>query len=287
MSDRKLVYSRLDSMDDLRPYAAGQAAGLTRETLHRQMAEMGLTPADKVLIHTSLRAVGPVKGGANGLIDAFLSYLTEGLFMVPTHTWANVGPAQPHYDVRATEPCIGTLPRVAARRKDGVRSLHPTHSIWACGRGAREFVAGEEKALTPAPPGFAWDRLADIGAKILLIGVGYNRNTFIHSIDERAELPNRLRGARYEVTITDYEGRVYPGSMQGHCAADSEDLAEYYINFEQPLIEMGAQTAGKLGNAEVKVIDAARCQEIVLRMYSRAPESYFTRRQVIPPELYR
>ena len=100
----------------------------------------------KVTIHCSLRAVGEIENGADGLIDGFCQYLTDGLFIVPTHTWANVDKEHPHYDVRNTEPSIGALSKVAAFRSDGVRSLHPTHSVTVFGKGAADYVKGEENA---------------------------------------------------------------------------------------------------------------------------------------------
>lgn len=151
----------------------------TKDELKRQIQEMGILPTDTVLIHTSMRAVGEVENGADGVIDAFVEYLSDGLFLVPTHTWDRVYDEQPVYDVRSTVPCVGALPKAAAFRSDGVRSLHPTHSMWACGKGADEYVKNEGNALSPCPPGSAWDRLAEVGAKILLIGVGNDKNTFI------------------------------------------------------------------------------------------------------------
>ncbi len=41
---------------------------------------------DKVTIHCSLKAIGEIENGADGLIDAFCEYLKDGLFIVPTHT---------------------------------------------------------------------------------------------------------------------------------------------------------------------------------------------------------
>ena len=43
---------------------------------------MGIQPNDTVLIHISLKSVGEVADGADGLIDAFCEYLTDGLFLV-------------------------------------------------------------------------------------------------------------------------------------------------------------------------------------------------------------
>ena len=133
----------------------------TKEELKEQMAQMGLVSTDTVVIHTSMKAIGDVEGGPDGLIDAFCAYLCDGLFVVPTHTWDEVTQEKPCYDVRTTVPNIGLIPRTAAFRKDGVRSLHPTHSVWAYGKEAAAFVENEENATSPTPEGFCWDRLAD------------------------------------------------------------------------------------------------------------------------------
>lgn len=260
---------------------------LTKKELKHQLHRMGILPTDTVLIHTSLRAVGPVEGGAEGFLDAFCEYLSEGLFLVPTHTWSNVNRGNPVYDVSATVPCIGTVPRIAAFRPDGIRSLHPTHSIWAHGKGAEAFIRNEENAASPAPVGFCWDRLADVQAKILLIGVGHNRNTFIHSVDERACLPDRIAAEAYPVTILDRDGNRLNREMRPHKCSRSNDVSQFYVNFEKPLVELGVQTYGKLNNADVKIVDAAGCREVILRIYHRAQEDIFTEFRDIPESLYR
>ena len=79
----------------------------TKEELKQQLKQMGILPTDTLMIHTSLRAVGPTEGRGDGLIDAFLEYLTEGLLLIPTHTWGSTGRTGV-YDVRSTETCIGT-----------------------------------------------------------------------------------------------------------------------------------------------------------------------------------
>lgn len=258
----------------------------TKTDLTLQLQQMGLKPTDTVLIHTSLKAVGEVENGADGLIDTFCDYLSDGLFLVPTHTWASVNRNNPHFDVRTAVPCIGTLPRIAAQRKDGIRSLHPTHSIWAHGKDAEAFVRGEENAGSPGAPGFCWDKLADRNAKILLIGVENNRNTFIHSVDERAGLADRISQDAYDAFITDWNGNEIIRPMHWHSCSKIRDVSQFYVNFEKPLVELGAQTFGKLGNATVRIVDAKKCQEIILRIYGRAQSDIFTEFREIPRELY-
>lgn len=258
----------------------------TKEYLKDQLKDMGIRSNDTVLIHTSLRAIGPVEGGADGLIDTFCEYLEDGLFLIPTHTWANVDRQSPVYDVNTTVPCIGTLPRIAAFRKDGIRSLHPTHSIWAHGRDAVSFVQNEENASTPAPPGFAWERLAKVNAKILLIGVGNNRNTFIHAVDELAQLPDRINPIPFEAVIYDHQGNVHHRLFSHHHCSKTNDVSAQYPNFEKALIVSGAQTFGKLGNATVRIVDAAKCRDIILHIYSQADRDLCIEPMEIPEEYY-
>ena len=259
----------------------------SKEQLKEQIRQMGVQPDDTVLIHTSMKAIGEVDGGADTVIDAFCEVLTDGLFLVPTHTWGCVNKNQPVYDVRSTVPNIGALPRVAAFRKDGIRSLHVTHSIWAHGKDAEAFIQGEDKAESPCPVGFAWSRLADRRAKILLLGVTHARNTFIHAIDELADIPNRIQPIPYEVTGYDWNGNEFHHPMHPHFCTLTPTISEYFVNYEEALVSQGAQTFGKLGNAEVRIVDAKKCQDVILRIYSRTTDydpfvTFFN----IPNEMY-
>ena len=258
----------------------------TKEQLQEQIQAMGIQPTDTVLIHTSMRAIGPVAEGADGVIDAFCEYLSDGLFLVPTHTWASVNPNAPIYDVKVSEPCIGALPCVAAFRTDGVRSLHPTHSVWAHGRDAEAFVRGEENATTPCPPGFLWDRLADANAKILLLGVKLDKNTFIHAIDELADLPDRLSAQPYALTVRDAQGRETTHPFRGHACSRTDDVSRQFVNFEIPLRDGGAMHYGTFGNAQVRIVDARACRDIIMTIYSRATEDLCVEFREIPPHLY-
>lgn len=260
---------------------------VTVEQLKAQIRAMGIESTDTVLIHTSLRAIGAVEGGADGVIDAFCEVLTDGLFLVPTHTWDDVGRDNPLYDVRKSVPCIGTLPGVAAFRADGFRSLHPTHSIWGHGKDAESFLRGEENAPTPGAVGFAWERLAHRNTKILLIGVGNNRNTFIHAVDEIADLPDRIHPEPFDVTIIDHQGKAHRNSYSGHHCSKTNDVSANFVNFDRAFTELGVWQTGKLGNAKVMVVDSVKCRDTVLKIYSRATEDLCIRPMELDPSLWR
>lgn len=61
----------------------------------------------------------------------------------------------------------------------------------------------------------------------------------------------------------------------------------FYVNFEKPLTELGAQRPGCLGNARVRIVDAAKCREIISRIYSQAESAIFTEYLDIPENLYK
>lgn len=259
----------------------------TKEELKNQMSRMGLKATDIVVIHSSMGAIGEVEGGPDGLIDAFCEYLSEGLFIVPTHTWDEVTPENPYYDVRTSVPNIGLIPRTAAFRKDGVRSLHPTHSVWAHGADAVRYVQNEENALSPTPKGFCWDKLADRHAKILLIGVGNDKNTFIHSIEERLALPDRISDTPYDITIANQKGERYTHPFYPQYCSKTEDISLFFGMFEKPMVEMGVQTFGKLGNATVRIVDAMGCRELLTTIFTRSQEDIFAQQIDLPESLYR
>lgn len=256
---------------------------LTREDIHEFLKEAGIERDDTVLVHTSMRSLGGVEGGCDGLIDAFVSYLDEGLFLVPTHTWGTVGRSVSEYDVRASEPCIGALPTVAAFRKDGVRSLHPTHSVAAFGKRAAEFVRGEEKAQTPCPVDGLWARLYDEDAKILLLGVLMNRNTYIHAVDEMIGVEGKLRQDSIPLTVIGYEGERYTTSLRPHFSGGSA----HFENYRKPLEALGALKRARLGEAEVSVFYTRPATEILKHLWSRADYDLSATEREIPEEYYR
>lgn len=261
---------------------------ITRKDVFDLFEAFGIGHDGIVTVHSSLREVGPIEGGADGLIDAMKAYLSEGLLLIPTYTWANVNAANPHFDVRSTVPCIGTLARVAAFRPDGVRSLHPTHSMAAFGKNAREYLRGEELSATPAPVGGALSRLYELGGKVLLIGVGHERNTYLHSIDERVDQPNRLAPTGFAVTIRDSEGNLLhnPDFHPHRTEGISCGLSEYYRNYKRALDVTGAVQYGWLGNALVYGCDCRKMTDTVLRILRRADRDVCIGIQDIPEEWY-
>ena len=254
---------------------------LYRSDIHSFLERNGIKKTDTVLVHTSMRALGEIEGGCDGLIDAFVAYLSEGLFLVPTHTWRDVGKENPIFDVKKTEPCIGALPSVAAKRADAVRSLHPTHSVAAFGKRAKEFVAGEENATSPCSAGGVWQRLYDEQATILLLGVDLTSNTYIHAIDEMLNLPGRLI-APIPLTVIDADGKEYNLHFSKHGITGSR----FFENYRKPLEALGALRSDKLGTAAVGIFDAKKATAVIKMLWQKADYNLCGEQKEIPLSFY-
>ncbi|MBQ8555261.1 MAG: AAC(3) family N-acetyltransferase [Clostridia bacterium] len=261
---------------------------ITRQDIFSLLEAFGIRHDDTVTIHAALRAAGPIEGGADGLIDALKDYFCDGLLLIPTHTWANVNRDNPHFDVRSTVPCIGTLARVAAFRPDAVRSLHPTHSLAVFGREARDYIQGEERSTTPAPMGGCLSRLYERSGKVLLLGVGHERNTYLHAVDERMNLPNRLRSPGFPVTITDWDGSTFETAEfhPHHVEGIPVGCSEYYPNYKRALEVTGAVTYGQLGHALVYCCDARRMTDVVMQLWQKADRDLCLGKVDIPEAWY-
>lgn len=233
------------------------------DDLIEQIKKIGIKPNDTVIIHSSMKAIGDVEGGADTVIDAFKDYLAEdGLLLIPALTYKETRQTL-LFDVKNTVPCIGIIPTLAVKREDGVRSINPTHSVMAFGKKAREYVKGEEKLKSPTARGGCFDRLADVNAKILLIGVGQNKNTFMHAIDERNN-PHRVSDEEYLIKTRLADGSIIDTPHHPLKRTDEDvSVSHHFPKFEEILHQKGAIEYGTFCDAEVQICDAKRMREVI------------------------
>ena len=137
-----------------------------------------------------------------------------------------------------------------------VRSLHPTHSLAGYGKNAVVYLEGEEENNTPCTPGGAYDRLKDCGGKILLVGVGHERNTFIHSVEEVLNVPNRLAERPVKLATVLPDGTEKTVYMRKHYNEMQPHISEDFVKLNQALLECGAVEKAEFGDAKCLLCDA-------------------------------
>lgn len=220
-----------------------------KRQLFKQLEEAKINRNDVVLMHSSMKKIGEFDGGVEGLIKAFTEYLTDGLFVLPTHTWHVVNKDQPIFDVKNTMPCTGIIPLTAVKM-GGVRSLNPTHSVAVFGKTALEFVEGESEIDTPTPKKGCYGKLYDKNGVILLAGVNHNKNTYIHCIEETAELPNRLTKDYTTFYVVDRNGIKRERKMKEIFCPYHEDVSHEFMKLKGVIERSGAETPCRIGNAD-------------------------------------
>ena len=254
----------------------------TKEQLKEHLRLMGLKPTDAVMIHSSMKSIGEVEGRADTVLDALMEYFSEGLLMLPTHTWGTVNAGHPVFDPETEPACVGLLPNLFMKRPGVLRSLHPTHSMGVYGQNAAEYIRGEENAATPCPIGGAWYRLKEIGAKILLLGVTHINNTFIHAIDEVFDVPGRLVDKPITLSVKMPDGSLLPRTYyphEGHVSMEFDKLRTAYE-------ELGAARDVRFGDASCILCDAKGIFDVTSKVYRHDPLC-FTSLDVIPEEWWR
>ena len=86
--------------------------GYTKEDLKEQLRKMGFSGNDAVMVHSSMKALGNVEGGADTVVDAFIEFFSEGMFMTPTHTWKQMSEEYAVFDPKNEPACVGIIPNV-------------------------------------------------------------------------------------------------------------------------------------------------------------------------------
>ncbi|NUU77375.1 AAC(3) family N-acetyltransferase [Paenibacillus xylanilyticus] len=243
----------------------------TQESLLDQLHELGIDGQGTLLVHSSMKSLGEVEGGADTVLDAFTDYMKDGLLVLPTHTWSTINASNPMFHVESSPCCVGILPELFRKRPGVVRSWHPTHSVAAKGSDAENFTKDDHLYDTPCARGSAWGKLLDRKATILLVGVDLKRNTFIHGVEEWMDIPGRLTDEHEQLVTILPDGTEISVPSRRHCGLS---WSEHFWKVDEVLERKGAMRQGKLGDAVVRVCDAAKVAEIITEMLKENPDLF-------------
>jgi aminoglycoside 3-N-acetyltransferase len=159
--------------------------------LRADLVRLGVLPGDLIVLHSAYKAVGRPDVPPADFIATLLDALGPGgSLMAPTFTYSYAGLwAIAPFDVDATPGLHNGVLTEALRHTPGARrSAHPTYSVAAIGPHAARLTAGKENA-SALGRGSSYGEAHQLGARILLLGVGNDRNSMLHYAEVAAGLP--------------------------------------------------------------------------------------------------
>lgn len=234
-----------------------------KKDLLDHLKQLHIDPKGTLFVHSSYKSIGDVQGRGDTVLDALCEYMQQGLLVLPTHTWANVGKQNPVMDVLHTPTCIGALTELFRKRGGVHRSLHPTHSVAAIGADAEDFVSGEEHIQTPCGMGGAYYKLWERNAQILLIGVNFSRNTFVHGIEEWDHAVGSISKEKTDMYVITQQGNRLYTPQYRHCAPIG---SETFTKLEAPALQDGILTMGRFGDATGRVMHTVPLREMTAKL---------------------
>ena len=245
----------------------------TKQDIFSQLEAMKAPTGSIILMHSSLRAVGHVEGGAKGLLDTLIEYFTRdgGLFCVPVHTWHNLE-KEITMDMSSTENCLGAFSTVAAEDPRGLRTENPSHSMMVFGDRARaeHFAADEATIPSPTAPNSCYGKLCHEDGYVLLVGVAHNRNTYLHSVAEMLSLPNRMADKPLNAAIKMPSGEIVRREFTLYQTDYTNDISLRFVKYETAFRYWHGITDGFIGNAPTQLCSARIMKDTVARIFEKS-----------------
>jgi aminoglycoside 3-N-acetyltransferase len=248
-----------------------------------------------VLIHSSMRKLGYVEGGATSLVSALCGVIVgerKSTLAVPTFSMsglmADTLRAGETFDVRTTPSGTGRITELVRRRQDARRSVHPTHSVAAVGPRASWLVDGHH--LDPHAFGrySPFGRLLEADGFILGLGVDLGPVTFYHVLEDLGAFPIDVytRDSPIAATCLDECGGRVELKVMAHDPVASitridkpngSAIRSYMATVFENFADL---TWHKIGDGQMWLVSARRLYECLDRLKNRGITIYATAEEV-------
>lgn len=243
---------------------------ITKNEIIIALHSVGLARGHTVMVHTALSKIGYVCGGAQTVIEALIEVIGEdGTIMMPAQSWKNLDPEDgvhwtvpeeywhiirdnwPAYDKRITPTnTMGAVAESFRQWPGTLRSDHPARSVAAWGKHA-EYLINNHDLSNIFGDGSPIGKLYELNGEVLLIGVGYDKNTSLHLADVRADYPGKHNCIEHSA-IMESGKRVW--KEYETLFVDGEDFDQIGEAFEQS----NAVNKAMIGNAELRLMNQKR-----------------------------
>lgn len=230
------------------------------EYLANDLRKLGLQAGDTVLVHSGFRNINAESVAA--VVEALQQVLTaEGTLVMPSFPGGSeffMVQSGIVFDVRSRKSDCGLITEYFRKQANVKRSLNPGHCMAAWGKHADFIVEGHEKCRVSAGWGSPFEKIIERHGKILLIGVTNLNNTTLHYVENVHGAPTVSAVEYYPKVITS-DGEVITVPTFPHMPGLPRD----YGKVEAILEEANIQQRGFFGDAEARIIDAYKMNELI------------------------
>ncbi|MGH8188194.1 MAG: AAC(3) family N-acetyltransferase [Steroidobacteraceae bacterium] len=227
-----------------------------------QLRALGVREGDVVLAHVSFRAVRPVEGGPQGLIEALhLAVGPCGTIVMPS--WGGVfdQPFEPTSSAVAAQ--LGAVAASFWRLPGALRSSTP-FAFAARGPAAASILSGG-LMLPPHQPDSPVGKVVSHDGRILLLGLNHDSNTTLHLAESLAGVPYEQR-----MRLRVFEQRT-PVEREYF---ESRHCFRLFARADAWMDEAGLQASGQVGNARARLMRARDLVDVVVDRLRRDPFSF-------------
>lgn len=194
------------------------APAVSKQRIAADLNALGVKSGDVIFLHSSLKSIGYVEGGAETVLHALFEAVSpDGTLIVPTYYMPGgtiIATCQEQdyvFDPRIHGTGLGTLPAAFLKFPGVARSIHPTHSVSAVGRHAKYITAAHHLAPSVFGHGSPWQRCSELNGKVLGLGISMGPVTFYHLLEDTVldEFPLPVRMAEtYRLRCRDWDGNL-------------------------------------------------------------------------------
>jgi aminoglycoside 3-N-acetyltransferase len=233
---------------------------VTREDIRQAAEALGLKQGDTVLIHSSFKSLGFVEGGAESVIGGFRDAIgQEGNLVFPTLCQRDFEHAYENWHLDAPSD-VGYLTNYFRKLPGALRSDQATHSVAAQGpdaeyltcthgqTGKRYGVYGD----TPFSADSPWEKMYQMNATVVFLGVGIRSCTFRHYAEYRF-VEQCLEKAKSSPEYARLKDRVQCYGKNQENAVWPHTENEYVLPF---LEKAGKVSRVRCGDAELLAVSA-------------------------------
>ena len=246
----------------------------SRHDLAAQARDLGVRDGDLVMVHASVRAVGPVAGGpdqihlalkdAAGASGSLLMYAScpdgydeVGRGVHPPAVEAELRAKLPPFDARTarSQRDNGALVELL-RTWPGVIANHHVARFVCRGPHAARLFSTQPWDL-PFGRGSALEHFVDLDGRILLVGSDHDAVTFLHYAEHIVDVPDK-RLVRYQVPVLENGERVWRWCSEFDTAhpAHARWPEALFRDITDAHLAATRNVGGRIGDAQSYLIDA-------------------------------